>query len=383
MNDSLHRIYKLKVVVLAVLISVAGLALLFLAKLAEGDPRLEWLRHVPVSELGSTLFITGAFVVAYNYIDGRDKELREDERIRRLLRESAPAFRDAVVRGFAVDSEDLKRVATPELLDDIATNVLALRLGDRQFAGEIYTQVRDEAIRAPERWYDVDVSVRLLSMDKRDAAGVPLFSVSVQWEYTVTPSHPVQRFACVSDRDEYRELITDVPATYTWFMTPRPGFDASKREGFELLQFSVDGKPRTIRRSVKKSGQVYSASIGEEAVRAGQPVRIRHLYRVTTPQAGHRLFFELPQPARGLAFEIDYTQTDISHLSVSDLVSTSQRSRISELPTSLEAKVLSVELPGWLLPKAGLTVVWTLASEERLPSGVAGSTPAAPTSRTQ
>ena len=46
-------------------------------------------------------------------------------------------MRDAVVEGFAIHPEDLKRVATPELLDDIAANVMALRLGDEQFAREV------------------------------------------------------------------------------------------------------------------------------------------------------------------------------------------------------------------------------------------------------
>ena len=52
-------------------------------------------------------------------------------------------------------------MATPELLDDIAANVMALRLGDEQFAREIYRDIRDQAIRAAERWYDVAVCVRL------------------------------------------------------------------------------------------------------------------------------------------------------------------------------------------------------------------------------
>ena len=92
MIDSDQRIYRLKTVLLAMLMAVLGLALLFLAKYAEGADRLAWLRSLPVFELGSTLFITGALVVAWNYLDGRDREVREDERIRRLPRESAPEF---------------------------------------------------------------------------------------------------------------------------------------------------------------------------------------------------------------------------------------------------------------------------------------------------
>jgi len=318
--------------------------------------------------------------VTYNYIDGRDKEKRDDERLRRLLKESAPVFRDAVVQGFAAGTEDLKRVATPELLDDIVTNALALRLGDRQFAQEIYANVRDQAIRAPERWYDVEVSIRLSSIDETDT-GVPRFDVTIQWEYTVTPSHPVQRFACVSDRAEFRDLVSDVPSTSTWFMTPRPGFDASNREAFELLSFSVDGEERTIRRTARKTGQTYTARIGDDVVRAAKPVRIKHLYKVITPQFGHRLFVELSQPSRDLHLTVDYTDTDISYLSVSDLVATAQRTQVSQMPTGASGKVLSVELPGWLMPKAGFTFVWTLAREERLPGAGASRPDASKTDR--
>jgi len=367
MYDLLQRLYRLKVTLVALVFAILGLVLLFLAKQAELSNELSWLRSFPVFELGSTLFITGSLVVVWDYVDGRDRDSREDERIRRLLAESAPAFRDAVGRGFAVESEDLKRVATPELLDDIATTALSLRLGDRQFAEEVYAELRDQAIRAPERWYDVEVAIRLSTATERSTRGTPLFNVLVEWEYTTTPSHPVQRFACVSDRDEFYELVSDVPATSTWFLTPRYGLDASQRESFELLSFSIDGEQRAIRRSTRKSGQTYSAAIGDDVVRAGKPVHIKHIYRTLTPQSGHRLFIELPQPTRGLSVRLDYTATDIAHLSVTDLVSSTQRTRISNLPDGVSGKVLSVDLPGWLLPKAGFAFVWTLRAEEPSP----------------
>ena len=123
-------------------------------------------------------------------------------RFRQIIREEAPAMRDAVVEGFSIHPEDLKRVATPELLDDIAANVMALRLGDEQFAREIYRDIRDQAIRAAERWYDVAVRVRLSTAVERSTAGTPLLDVTVEWEYTTVPSSATRRFACVSDQDE-------------------------------------------------------------------------------------------------------------------------------------------------------------------------------------
>jgi len=363
----LARIYRLKVAIVALFSLILGVSLFVLSKYIDGHTNWHWFSFWPIGEVGGTLTAAGLFGIAWDYVDGQDKEAREDERIRRLLKESAPEFRDAVVQGFAVETEDLKRVANPELLDGIATNVLALRLGDRQFAEEIYTDVRDLAIRTPERWYDADVSIWLSSIDERDDSGVPRFAVTVQWEYTVTPSHPVQRFACVSDSDEFHELTTDIPATSTWFMTPRPGFDATKREAFELVDFSVDGEPRSIRRQTHKSGQIYSANIGDDIVIQAKPVRIRHTYRTITDPATHRLFVAIAQPARNVSINIDYSDTTISRMTVTDLVASSRRPYVGHLPDRAEGKELAIQVPGWVQAGTGFTFVWTLVSEEQSP----------------
>jgi len=365
MNPSpLQRIYKLKTIILSLTSLGVGIALLIAARSVDRSADLEWVQLWPIGEVGGTLVAAGIFGIAWDYLDGRDRELREDERIRRLLRDSAPDFRDAVVRGFAVQPEDLARVATPELLDSIASNVLALRLGDRAFASELYADLRDQAIRAPERWQDVQVRARLSSALERSATGAPLFDVLVEWEYTVVPTHPVQRFACVSDRSELQELLSDLPATIPHYVTPGNGLAASERSTYELLSFSVDGEERTIRRAARRGGQTYSAAIGEDVVRAGEPVRIRSLYRTVTPQNGHRLYFEAVQPTRGFSLEVDYTDTAIAHMSVTDLISSSHRSQVSTMPQQVDAHVLGVDLPGWMLPKAGFAFVWTLASEQ-------------------
>lgn len=363
MGNRLGSTYHLKVTIVALLALGSGIALQLLSRHA-ASLSLTWLMFLPLSEVGGTLFAAGLFGIVWDYFDGKDKEARENERIRRLLRESAPWMRDAVLRGFALHPADLERVATPKLLDQLAENALALRLGDRQFASEIYADLRDQAIRASERWYDVDINVRLATAVVRDSEATPLFDVLVEWEYTTVPSHAVRRFACVSNRDHYYELTTDVPATSTWFMTPRPGLDASSKDAYELLYFSVDGVERPIRRTSHKSGQTYSVTIGDDLVRAAQPVRIKHIYRVRTPKNGHCLFVELPQPSRGVSLEMDYSNADVSRMVVTNLVSTSKRSQISHLPEKLSSKVVSVDVPGWLLPKTGFAFVWTLLSEQ-------------------
>ncbi|MEI2775195.1 MAG: hypothetical protein V9G19_04340 [Tetrasphaera sp.] len=146
-------------------------------------------------------------------------------------------------------------------------------------------------------------------------------------------------------------------------MTPRPGIDPSLRDSFELLSFSVDGHEKPIRRSARRSGQTYTVHLGVEVGEDAEPVRIRHAYRTIVSQAGHFFFIEVPQPCHNLSLRLDYTAADVERVSVMDLVSSSQRSQVSRLPEQAGAKAIDVDLPGWLLPRAGFTVVWTLLSE--------------------
>lgn len=369
--DPLERIHQLKVTMVAFLALALGFTLLVSARAIEGDLAWAWLAFWPISELGGILFGAGLLGIVWDYFDGKDKETRDTARLRKVLSDTAPDIRDAVVEGFAVKSDDLRRVATPELLDDIATNALGLRLTDPGLAREIYADLRDNAIRAPERWHDVDVRIRLSSIDERITGvphvGLPAFAVTVTWEYTVVPSHSLKKFACTSDREEFHEFVSDVPSTSTWFMTPRPGFVASDRSSFELLEFSVDGERRRIRRSAKRTSQVYSVNIGDDVARDGKPVRIRHVYRTLTAKSGHMLAVAIVQPTRGLTLSLDYTDTDIASMRVSDLVSSARRPRVSRLPEVTPGKLVTIDVDGWLLPQAEVSFVWSLASESQMP----------------
>ena len=361
-----HRLRRLKAALLAVSFTLAGILLMMLnawvTPMQLGD--WQWLHALPLGELGGTLFGAGLLSTFFEYTFRRDQEAHTLARFRQIIREEAPAMRDAVVEGFAIHPEDLKRVATPELLDDIAANVMALRLGDEQFAREIYRDIRDQAIRAAERWYDVAVRVRLSTAVERSTAGTPLFDVTVEWEYTTVPSSATRRFACVSDQDEYNELRQDVPATSTWFMAPRPGMDARRRETYELLELTVDGRPQPIRRSTRATGQTYSVDLDEDA-RSGKPVRIRQVFRTITPQWSHRLYFAVRQPTRGWSLRLDYTDTNIGDMRVNDTVATAPAARIVRSPEAVPGKVIALESAGWLMPGSGVAFTWTL--DEELP----------------
>lgn len=364
-KPSLHaRLRKTKAALLATVLTLAGVLLIMLNGWLSGLnlDDWSWLHALPLGELGGTLFGAGLLGTLFEYSFRKDQEAAATRQFRQIIHDEAPAMRDAVIEGFAIRPEDLKRVANPELLDAIAANVMALRLGDEQFAREIYADIRDQAIRAVERWHDVEVRIRLSSALERSTVGTPLFDLTVEWEYTTVPAGPVRRFASTSDRAEYRELLLDVPATSPWFMQSRFGVDAASRDCYELLELTVDGRPQSFRRSARRTGQVYTVTL-DEAAMSGEEVRIRQTFRVVTPASGHRIYVELPQPARDVSLVLDYTNTDIATMTVTDMVSSSRSPHVSHAPAATNGRVIHVDAPGWLLPKTGFAFTWTLQSE--------------------
>jgi hypothetical protein len=254
------------------------------------------------------------------------------------------------------------------MLDNLIANSLALRLGDQQFASEIYTEIRDQAVLASERWYDANLSIDLSLPDvsgmgpKRGAAYKrDYFAVTVRWEYKVVPKHTQRRFVCLSDREEYAELLHERIGTSAWYLKPTGGLPAESQAAFELVRFAVDGQERPIRRSARKDSQTYTASVGEEAVRAGKPVTIAYTYRTITRQDGHLLFFDIEQPTRDLRVDFDYAGTGIEGVSTLDMVPTVRPARIERPAPGHPGETIRVDLDGWIFPRSGVAFVWALA----------------------
>jgi hypothetical protein len=377
----LARIYRLKLILAGAVLVILGLLTSVLGNWLDSQ-NVPHLLVALANSLADVFLVAGAIGIAVDFFTGKDCDAADTEHLRNLLREAAPEFRDAVIAGFANTPENMRGVATTETLDKLATNALALRLGDAKFAKEIYTGLLAQAIRTPERWHDVNITIKLSCIQEKHTEGVllssvrglasrkvdnPLFAVVVTWEYTLVPSARVRRFVATNDLDEFRELLDDVPATCAWFITPATA-DASHREAFEVLSYSVDGEEKTVRRSARRTGQTYSVDLGPEVIVKNEPVRIRQVYRTIIRQSGHRFRVALAQPTRGLRVTLDYTGTDIAELKVGDLISSASAPEVTFLPKEAPAKQVQVTVPGWLLPQAEVTFVWTLASELPTPS---------------
>ncbi len=372
MHDPLSRLYRTKTALLCLLMLSLGVLFIVADRYATDHVQFAWLTVIPLAELGGILIGGAVLSVWLDHFLRREQQAVDDQRLRALLKEQAPAMRDAVLDAFAANHEDLARVATPELLDRVITNSLALRLHDPQFASEVYADIRDQAILAAERWYDASLSIELSALPA--GSGTPvgstatshaqMFTVTVRWEYTVIPVHGRRSFVCVSDRDEYTDLAHDRGATSAWYLKPRPGIDASSPEAFKLLRFSVNGEQRPIRRSVRKTSQQYTVSVGADHIAAAKPVTIAYTYQTITPAAGHLLFFDIEQPTRDLSIDLDYTNTNIDTISTLDLIPSTRPTTIETSLAGTPSKTIRVDIDGWIFPRSGVAFVWRLKANQ-------------------
>ncbi|WP_024876838.1 hypothetical protein [Saccharomonospora piscinae] len=362
MANPLDQLYKTKLQLVAVIAVVGGVAGLMLAHWGSTPDAPAWLGQLPVGELGSTLFGTGLLAIFFEYVDPSSPTgKRTEQRISEAVRNEAPAIRDAVLDSFAFNAEALKGLASPETFDRVASGALGLRLDDAALAEDLYTDLRDQIISAPERWHDVGISVTLTPWDAGPETGQgSMFVATVRWQYRVVPAGPTMRFACVSDLAEYRELLRDPGVAFAWHFDPSAGVDAGSLKAFELVELGVDGKERPIRRTERRSSQHYTVNLGKRA-REGGEVTIAYTYRVLVQRHGHLLY--LPRPTEGLSVRLSYGNAGIRRVNTLDFVASATPSNVEVTPPSVPERAVSVNFDGWIFPRSGVAFVWVLEEE--------------------
>ena len=358
-----HRLRRLKAALLAVSFTLAGILLMmlnaWLSPLQLGS--WQWLHALPLGELGGTLFGAGLLSTFFEYAFRRDQERAVAEHFHQTIREEAPALRDAVIEAFRFDRQDVTRIATPELLDDLARTSLGLRFGDPAFGREVYADIRHQAMAAEERWYDARVDVTLGIPRGRSSAPTPFFDLRVRWEYTVTPRHRFRKFAVVSDRQRYDQLVAERGETSVWYRRPVPGLAVSDPEVFALEQFTVNGTPVPFTRQVEEAGQIYVVDLGTEVIADDKPVVIAFRFRSLVPRNGHVFHLNIDRPTKGLDVELSYDADAIERVRLMDFASRGDGGRVFEEPQSA---VVRYRYDGWLFPRAGLVFAWTLHNEQ-------------------
>lgn len=100
MQDLIHRLYRTKLILVSVCLSVAGIVLIVIGRQVSGEG-LGWQELIPWSELGGILFGAGLLSIGLDYLFQQEQEAMQEAQLRKLLDEHAPSMADAVFRHLA------------------------------------------------------------------------------------------------------------------------------------------------------------------------------------------------------------------------------------------------------------------------------------------
>lgn len=362
MADPLQQLYKTKLQLIAVLLAGAGIGLIAWGYWLAGDAREPDVLSAAAVNFGFAFVTTALVAFIFEYLDRKYGEQQARQGLREAVRAEAPAIRDAVLDSLAFNADELKDLVSKEQLDRIAAGALALRLEDKQLANELYADLRDQVLTAPERWHDVNISVALSPWEHGPTTGSgSMFVATIRWEYKTKPSMNTVRFACVADDQEYRELLRDPTVTSAWHFDASGGIDPVGRDVFDLLSFTVDGAERKIRRTTRPGAQIYSVGLAPGTV--DREITVAYTYRVLAQRHGHLLYLDIPRPAKGVRLQLDYSRAGIKRVNVLDYFASSKGSRVEQARAAADAKIVNVSFDGWTLPRAGVAFVWVLMDE--------------------
>ena len=90
-------------------------------------------------------------------------------------------------------------------------------------------------------------------------------------------------------------------------------------------------------------------------------------YRSRLRRDGHMVHFDVDRPVKGFSLDISYQDAGISRIKLVDYLSSTHSTRVAELPDITGDTSYHVGYDGWMLPRAGVTLVWTLNEEVQPP----------------
>jgi hypothetical protein len=178
-----------------------------------------------------------------------------------------------------------------------------------------------------------------------------MFVATIRTEYRFVPVSPVLRFTGVSDLDEYRESLQNPSCTVVHYVQPAGELDGASAEAPELVDLTVDGVPRPIRRMARTRAQVYAASIGDVAMRGDRSVAIAYTHRLLVQQHGHLLHLDISRPTKRLRVQFAHGGSGIRYVSVLDYIAGSTQARLSRLPASEPTPNIALGFDGWVFPR--------------------------------
>lgn len=321
------------------------------------DPESLWTR-LRLTDVGVAVFQVGITLTIFQVLLNQIAEDRFVENVRQVIDEQRDDVTHAVVQALAAGRHiaDLRLSAAE--LDQVIENASRLRSGNAELGKVIARKLRTGVFESNEIWRGLVVRAEILDLERAADHGREhdYYNVYFQFGYHTTNVRR-SRFAFrVLRFGDYDEALRAEDVGAVWRLPSTGEFDASWADGFTLNGASFGG--RAVRFARSDVEQEFVGHIPVEEFEDSTSIWIQYSFTAKVLADGNLLSFEVPKPTFGATYSVSVAVPDIERIRALDYFGATKPASIDYAPSLHQTRVVSIGIDDWILPKAGVVVVW-------------------------
>lgn len=371
LTSALTDLYRSRGLLLGLLAVTVGVLVMILAPqnavtvtqgpggtLIVGSPS-NLLSRLHVGDVGLAIFQVGLTITIFQVLLDQVAADRFVEQVKGVIVDQEEQVQHAVAQSLAAaDHLDQLNLA-PRELDKVIQSAAQLRTGSPELGAVIAQKLRAGVFDTQECWRNLVVRVEILRLDRARTTGREhdYYDVYCNFGYHTTNVRRTRfAFRVARWRDEYDRFLRDHELGAVWRLPSTGEFDDTWSEGFQLDHISFGGRAVTFDRNDIEREYVATAPMDQLDDRP--EVFVQYAFTAKVLADGNLMSFEVPKPTFAATYSVSIAVDDIERVRAFDYFGATRPAAIEYSPSVKETRVVGVSVDDWILPKAGVIVVW-------------------------
>lgn len=317
------------------------------------------LNRLHVYDVGVALFQAGLTITIFQVLLNQIADDRFVEQVRDTLSEQETTIQRAVAESMSVGAHlELLKLAPAEL-DRVIENAARLRTGSAELGSVISRKLRTGVFESEEIWRNLVVRADIIALERSGSNGKAhdYFDVYFQFGYHTTNVKRT-RFAIKVARwqDEYDKLLRARDFGAVWRLPSTAEYDDDWANGFSLGSLTFGGQ--VVPFQLNEAEREYVAHIPADEFEGRPDVFVQYSFNAKILADGNLLSFEVPKPTFAATYSIGVAVEDIERIRALDYFGSTRPASIEYAPSLQSTRVIGISVDDWILPKAGVVVVW-------------------------
>ncbi|MFV2018411.1 hypothetical protein [Micromonospora sp. LOL_023] len=317
------------------------------------------LARLRLYDIGVALFQTGLVITVFQVLLNQIAEDRFVEQVRWTMREHEGSVRSAVAASLAASQSLDGLNLAPAELDRVIENAARLRTGSPELGAVIARKLRTGVFESRELWRNLVVRAEIYRVDSATSSGrkFDYYDVYFQFGYhTTNVSRTRFAFKVARWQDEYDRFLRAEEMGAVWRLPSTGEFDDDWSAGFELLAVNFGGQSVEFQRNDAEREYVAHAPVDDFADRSD--VFVQYSFNAKVLADGNLLSFEVPKPTFAATYSVSVAVDDVERVRALDFFGSTRPASVEYAPSLQTTRFVGVSVDDWILPKAGMVVVW-------------------------